>query len=66
MYALRLVGSDVGWGGGRRHQRLRGLRDLFRGGVKLDGCVLVLVKIVHNDNSATHFHGSHLVIVVAD
>ena len=28
--------------------------------------VLVLIKTVHNNNSATHFHGSHLVIVVAD
>ena len=28
--------------------------------------MLMLIKSVHKNNSATHFYGSHVVIVVAD
>jgi hypothetical protein len=62
MYALRLVGSDVCCCAGLRRARLRGLRDRFRGGVKVDESIDA-DQNVHNNNSATHFHGSHIVIV---
>ena len=62
MYALRLVGSDVCCCAGRRRARLRGLRDRLRGGVNLDRYVDV-DQNVHNNNSATHLHESHLVVV---